>query len=94
MMGLRGVGVVKVIDGGPPEPGEEGEAGEEEGRAKMGLMGVMGGWRGWGEEGEGEEGKGGGGGSKGLALGGRRPRPVGGREGGGWARLRAAIGAA
>ena len=36
MMGLRGVGVVKVIDGGPPEPGERAEAGEE-GRAKMGL---------------------------------------------------------
>ena len=78
MMGLRGVGVVKVIDGGPPEPGERGEDGEEEGRAEMGLMGVMGGWRGCGEEGEGEERKGGGGASNGFEVGGRGPRPVGG----------------
>ena len=53
MMGLRGVGVVKVIDG-EPEPGEGGEG---EGRAKMGLMGVMGGWRRCGEEGEAKEGR-------------------------------------
>jgi hypothetical protein len=74
--------------------GKGGRRGEEEGRAKMGLMGVMGGWRGCGEEGEGEEGKGGGGESNGFEVGGRRPRPVGGRDGGGCARLSAAIGAA
>ena len=57
-------------------------------RAKMGLMGVTGGWRGCGEEG-----KGGAAGLNGFEIDERRPRPVE-RDGGGWARLCAAIGAA